>query len=71
MQFRPAYTQVVKMKDAPRFLKLPATECSMIWIRVRRAGCPAHWDNINDTQVHSESRFIVGTKLGGKIAVTN
>ena len=45
----PAYTRV-KMKDAPKLLKLPETECSTIWIKVFRRR-PAMCDKVNCTAV--------------------
>ena len=42
-----AYAQV-KMKDAPRLLKKPKSECPDIWIRLPRHNWPKSWTNIED-----------------------
>ena len=50
------YVQV-KMEDAPKFLKIPKSECPDVWIRL-----PKHkwqsWNNISDSEVPLERKFI-------------
>ena len=54
----------------------PATERTTIWIRLPRNRRPADWDNISGPVVrlesnshgHPVSRFLLETKVGGKIA---
>ena len=40
-----AYTQV-KMKDAPKLLKIPKSECPDIWIRLPRHKWPKSWSSV-------------------------
>ena len=46
-----------KRKHAPRLLKLPATECSTIGMRLPRDRRPAIWRTINAPAVFYESKF--------------
>ena len=36
------------MKDAPRLLKIPKSECPDVWIRLPRHEWPKSWSNIED-----------------------
>ena len=45
-----AYTQV-KMKDAPKLLKNPKSECPDIWIRLPRHKWPKSWSSMEDPVV--------------------
>ena len=38
----------VKLEDAPRFLKIPKSECPDIWIRLSRHKRPKSWSNIDE-----------------------
>ena len=40
-----AYTQV-KLKDAPRLLTVPKSECPDVWIRLPRHKWPKSWGNL-------------------------
>ena len=53
---RSAYTRV-KMKNAPRLVKLPKTECPTIWVRFPGNRWLATWDKINDLVVLLESNM--------------
>ena len=48
-----AYTQV-KMEAAPKFLKIPKSECPDIWIRLPRHKWPESWSSIEDPVVPLE-----------------
>ena len=48
-----AYTQV-KMKDAPKLLKNPKSECPDIWIRLPRHEWPKSWSRVEDPVVPPE-----------------
>ena len=48
-----AYTQV-KMKDAPKLLKIQKSECPDIWIRLPRHKWPKSWSSIEDPVVPLE-----------------
>ena len=58
-----AYTQV-KMEDAPKLLKIPASECPDIWIRLPRHKWPKSWSSIEDPVVPLE-RNLYGYPLAG------
>ena len=58
-----AYTQV-KMEDAPKFLKIPKSECPDIWIRVPRHKWPKSWSSTEDPVVPHERNFF-GHPLAG------
>ena len=58
-----AYTQV-KLKDAPRWLKIPKSECPDVWIRLPRHKWPNSWANIEDPVVPLE-RNLYGLPLAG------
>ena len=45
-----ANTQV-KLKDAPRLLKIPNSECPDVWLRLPRNKWPKSWRNIEDPVV--------------------
>ena len=48
-----ACTQV-KMKDAPKLLKIPKSECPDIWIRLQRHKWPKSWSSMEDPVVPLE-----------------
>ena len=48
-----AYTQV-KMEDAPKFLKIPKSQCPDIWIRLPRHKWPKSWSSMEDPVVPLE-----------------
>ena len=48
-----SYTQV-KLKDAPRLLKIPTSECPDVWIRLPRHKLPKSWANIEHPVVPLE-----------------
>ena len=48
-----ACTQV-KMKDSPKLLKIPKSECPDIWIRLPRHKWPKSWSSMEDPVVHLE-----------------
>ena len=62
-----AYTQV-KLEDAPKLLRIPKSECPVIWIRLPRHKWPKSWENIRNAVVplernlhgHPISRIVVG-----------
>ena len=58
-----AYTQV-KMKDAPKLLKIPKSECPDIWIRLPRHIWPKSWSSMEDPVVPLE-RNLYGHPLAG------
>ena len=58
-----AYTQV-KMEDAPRWLKIPKSECPDILIRLPRHKWPKCWENIGDPVVPL-ARNLYGHPLAG------
>ena len=58
-----AYTQVT-VKDAPKLLKLPKSECPDIWIRLPRHKWPNSWANIEDLVVPLK-RHLCGHPLAG------
>ena len=58
-----ACTQV-KMKDAPKLLKIPNSECPDIWIRQPRHKWPKSWSNMEDPVVPLE-RNLYGHPLAG------
>ena len=60
-----AYTQV-KMKDAPKLLKFPKSECSDIWTRLPRHQWPKSRSNIED-QVDPLERNLCGHPLAGSL----
>ena len=45
-----AHTRV-KLKDVPRLLKVPSTECPDAWIRLPRHKWPKSWESIEDPVV--------------------
>ena len=45
-----AHTQV-KMEDASKLLKIPRSECPVIWIRLPRHKWPKSWSNMEDPVV--------------------
>ena len=45
-----AFTQV-KMEDAPRFLKIPKSECPDIWIRLPKHKWAKSWSSMEDLVV--------------------
>ena len=57
-----AYTQV-KLKDAPRLLTLPKSECPDVRIRLPRQKWPKSWANIEDPAVPLGRNFIWTTYL--------
>ena len=48
-----AYTQV-QMEDAPKLLKIPKSECPVIWIRLPRHKWPKSWSSMEDPVVPLE-----------------
>ena len=58
-----AYTQV-KMKDAPKLLTIPKSECPDTWIRLRRHKWPKSWSSMEDPVVLLE-RNLYGHPLAG------
>ena len=58
-----AYTQV-KMKDAPKLLKIPKSECPDIWIRPPRHKWRKSWSSVEDPVVPLE-RNLYGHPLAG------
>ena len=58
-----AYTQV-KMKDAPKLLKIPNSECPDIWICLPRHKWPKSWSSNEDPVVPLE-RNLYGHPLAG------
>ena len=60
-----AYTQV-KMKDAPKLLKIPKSECPDIWIRLPRHKWPKSWSSMEDPVVPLE-RNLYGHPLAGLV----
>ena len=58
-----AYTQV-KMEDAPKVLKIPKSECPVIWIRHPRHKWPKSWSSMEDPVVLLE-RNLYGHPLAG------
>ena len=58
-----AYTQV-KMKDSPKLLKIPDTECPDTWIGLPRQKWPKSWWTIEDPVVPLE-RNLYGHPLAG------
>ena len=59
----PAYTQV-KLEDAPRFLKIPKSECPDVWIRLPRYKWPTSLGKIEEPVVLLE-RNLYGHPLTG------
>ena len=58
-----AYAQV-EMKNAPKILKLPMSECEDIWIRPPRYKWPKSWSNFEEPVVLVE-RNLFGYRLAG------
>ena len=58
-----AYTQV-KMEDVPSLLKIPKSECPVIWIRLPRHKLPKSWSSMEDPVVPLE-RNLYGHPLAG------
>ena len=58
-----AYTQV-KMEDAHKLLKIPKSECPVIWIRLPRHKWPKSWSSMEDPVVPLE-RNLYGHPLAG------
>ena len=58
-----AFSQV-KMEDAPKFLKIPKSECPDIWIRPPRHKWPKSWPSMEDPVVPLE-RNLYGHPLAG------
>ena len=58
-----AYTQV-KMKDAPKLLKIPKSERPDIWSRLPRHKWPKSWSSMEDPVVPFE-RNLYGHPLAG------
>ena len=58
-----AYTQA-NMKDAPKLLKIPKTECPDIWICLPRHKWPKSWCSMEDPVVPLE-RNLHGHPLAG------
>ena len=58
-----AFTQV-KMEDAPKFLKIPKSECPDISIRLPRHKWPKSWSSMEDPVVPLE-RNLYGHPLAG------
>ena len=58
-----AYTQV-KMEDAPSLLKIPKSECPIIWIRLPKHKWPKSWSSMEDPVVLLE-RNLYGHPLAG------
>ena len=54
----------VRMEDAPKFLKIPNSECPDIWIRLPRHKWPKSWSSIEDPVVPLE-RNLYGHPLAG------
>ena len=54
----------VKMKDTPRLLRIPMSECTDIWIRLPRHTWLRTWMNIEDAAVPHE-RNLYGHPLAG------
>ena len=52
------------MKDAPKLLKIPKSECPDIWIRVPRQKWPKSWSSLEDPVVPLE-RNLYGHPLEG------
>ena len=48
-----AYPQV-KMKDAPKLLRIPKSECPDPWIRIPRHKWPKSWSSVEDPTVPLE-----------------
>ena len=59
----PAKTHV-KIKDAPKLLKIPKEECPDIWIRLPRHKWPKSWSSMEDRVVLVE-RNLYGHSLAG------
>ena len=57
------YTQV-KMEDAPKFLKIPKSECPDTWIRLPKHKWPKSWSSMEDPVVRLE-RILYGHPLAG------
>ena len=57
----------VKMKDAPKLLKIPKSECPDIWIRLPRHKWPQSWSSIEDPAVPLE-RNLYGHPLAGPLS---
>ena len=57
-----AYTQV-KMKDTPRLLKIPMSECPDKWIPLPRDKWPKSWANIEDPVVRSLNEIYMDIQL--------
>ena len=54
------------MKDAPRLLRIPKSECPDIWIRLPRREWPKSWSDIEDPVVPLE-RNLYGHLLAGPL----
>ena len=59
-----AFTQV-KMKDAPKLLKIPKSECPDMWIRLTRHEWPKSWSSMDSTQSFLLSEICMGHPLAG------
>ena len=57
------YTQV-KMEDAPTLLKIPKSECPVIWIRLPKHKWPKSWSRMEDPVVPLQ-RNLYGHPLAG------
>ena len=57
----------VKMKDAPKLLKIPKSECPDIWIRLPRHKWPKSWSSMEDPVVPLE-RNLYGHPLAGLLS---
>ena len=60
-----AYSQV-KMKDAPKLLRFPKSECPDIWVRLPRHKWPKSWSEIEDPVVPLE-RNLYRHPFAGKL----
>ena len=58
-----ACTQV-KLEDAPRLLKIPASECPDVWIRLPRHKWPKSWE-ITEYPVIFLERNLYGHQFAG------
>ena len=54
------------MEDAPKFLKIPQSECPDIWIRLPRHNWPKSWSSMEDPVVPLE-RNLNGHLLAGLV----
>ena len=60
-----AYTQV-KMEDAPSSLKIPKSECAVVWVCLPKQKCFETWFSMEDLVV-SLQRNLYGHPLAGML----